>query len=57
MYSKFPDEFCMLLKVALGYCWVNTPFDDAICPALLSSCSVARLSARAKALNVASTMW
>ncbi len=41
----------------LGYCWVNTPLDDAIWPALRSSCSVARRSARAKALNVASTMW
>lgn len=40
-----------------GHCCVRTPLDDAICPALLSSCSVAFLSALANALKVASTMW
>jgi hypothetical protein len=49
-HSKLSDS-------RLAHCCVSTPLLLAICPARLSSYSVAFLSARAKALNVHSTMW
>lgn len=39
------------------HCCVSTPLELAMVPARRASCSVACRSARANALNVASTMW